>query len=86
MVAQGVLFLLFLPIFSAKMKNNLQPMTMLTRFDCQRRSSHSPYILELYIWKKEFTIQVLSDRLVQLSIFRCNKRQTDNDSRLHSLK
>ena len=41
-------------------------MTMLTRIDCQRRSSPSPYILELYIWKKEFTTQVLSDRLVQL--------------------
>ena len=29
-------------------------MTMLTTNNCQRRSSHSPYILELYIWK-DFT-------------------------------
>ena len=40
-------------------------MTMLTTNDCQRSSSHSPYILELYIWRKISHItQVLSDRLV----------------------
>ena len=47
--------------------NTFVTMTMLTRIDCQRRSSHS-YILGLYIWKKEFT--TLSDRLVQLSLFK----------------
>ena len=65
-------------LFPIKIGIHRFTMTMLTGIDCQRRSSHSPYILELYIWKKEFTTQVLSDRLVQLSIFRCNKRQTDN--------
>ena len=47
-------------------------MTMLTRIDCQRRSSHSPYFLGLYIWKKEFTFST--------SIFNCPSSGVDNSA------
>ena len=43
----------------------ISAITMLTRIGCQRRSTHSLYILELYIWRKISHItQVLSNRLV----------------------
>ena len=46
-------------------------MTMLTTSDCQRRSSHSPYILELYIWK-DFTYHTSTfEQTCWLSFLRC---------------
>ena len=46
-------------------------MTMLTTNNCQRRSSHSPYILELYIWK-DFTYHTSTFKQTCLLFFlRC---------------